>query len=292
MTTETTTTVEDKTLAAQGATLENLDDSTTGKGPKAPAAASNEPPKKGDDEENTVVVVDPAKAAEEKAAADKAAADKAAADKEAAGPLKEYTKFDDSPAAQAAVNLLKEAGLGPNAANEYFAKALKSGDLNDVDVAGLEAKLGKDKATLVMAGVTAHYNGMKAQSEASVAKVLEVFGGEENWAVVRAWAQKTEKADPAFKAKVDDIRTMLDEGGFRADLGAKELLRMYNAAPDQKGLGTAKLAVGDSTGTVIGKALTRAEYVRELEAAHNRRAPSTEIKALDARRKAGMKAGI
>ncbi|KRR22164.1 hypothetical protein [Bradyrhizobium retamae] len=293
MTTEPT--VAEKALAAQGATVENLDEGALdNKGaPKAPAAPANAPPeKKGDDEENSVVIVDPAKAAEEKAAAEKAAAEKAAADKEAAGPLKDYTSFPESPAANAAIELLKEAGVGPNAANEFFAKALKSGDLNDVDVAGLEAKLGKAKATLVMAGVTAHYEGLAAKVTETVTQVHGIFGGKENWDTVKTWAQKTEKADPAFKAKVDEIRSMLNEGGIRADLGAKELLRLYNSAPDQKGLGTNKLAVGDSTGTVIGTALSRAQYLAELKTAHARNAKPAEIKALDARRLAGKKAGI
>lgn len=302
MTTEVTG--ADKALASQGATTDNLDAGSTGDGaPKAPDAGSNVPPKPADkdgkSEEHGTPADKPAdkeQTAEEKAAAEaatkKAADDKAAADKEAAGPLKDYTKFDDSPAAQAAVNLLKESGLGPNAANEFFAKAIKSGDLKDVDVAGLEAKLGKDKATLVMAGVTAHYNALKAQGEASAKAVHEVFGGADNWATVRNWAQAAEKTDPAFKSKVNDIRSLLDEGGVRAQAGARELLRLYNADPTKKGLGTSKLVTGDTTGNVIGASLSRSAYLVELKAAHARNATSTEIKMIDARRMAGKKAGI
>jgi hypothetical protein len=299
MTTETTTTEQtaaEKALAAQGATTDNLDDGAIGTSgaPKAPDAPSNEPPKdktkEGKDE--THGTPDPEKEAADKAA--KAAADAAAeaAAKEAAGPLKDYATFTDSPAAAAAVNLLKEAGIGPNAANEFFAKALKTGDLKDVDVAGLEAKLGKDKATLVMAGVTAHYNVLAQKNEATVSQVHEIFGGEQNWTKVRDWAKAAEKADPKFKAQVDDIRSLLDEGGGRAAAGARELLRLYNAAPNNKGLGTSKLAVGDSTGNVVGTILNRSDYLTELKAAHERGAKPAEIAAIDARRRAGKAAGI
>jgi hypothetical protein len=85
---------------------------------------------------------------------------------------------------------------------------------------------------------------------------------------------------------------MIDEGGYRAEAGARELLRLYNAAPNTKGLGNAKLAVGDSTGTVVGTHLTRADYLTQLKAAHERGASRAEIQALDARRRAGKAAGI
>lgn len=296
MTTETP--VADKALAAQGATADNLDDGAAGnKGaPVAPPAPSNEPPpkpakKEGLDEE-TDIVPKAEPTAEEKAIADKAAADKADADKEAAGPLKEYSKYEESPAAAAAVELLKEAGIGPNAANEYFAKAIKSGNPDDIDVAGLEAKLGKAKTTLILAGAQAHFAAGNAKTAATVKVVHDIFGNEANWDVVRDWAKAAEKTDPKFKAQIDGVRSLLDEGGVRAEAGARELLRLYNAAPQTKGLGATKLAVGDNNGTVIGTVLTRAQYNTELKAAHERGAKPAEIKAIDARRKAGMKAGI
>ncbi|KJC51086.1 hypothetical protein UP09_03310 [Bradyrhizobium sp. LTSP885] len=297
MTTEVTAT--EKALAAQGATTDNLDPGATGTSgaPVAPAAPSNEPPakKEGIDETNTIVADKPADPAAIAAAAAKAAEEKATAEaaaKEAAGPLKSYSTFPESPAAQAAVNLLKEAGLGPNAANDYFAKAIKTGDLNDIDVAGLEAKLGKDKATLVLAGVHAHYNTLAAASQATVKQTHEIFGGEDNWGKVKTWAQTAEKADPKLKAQIDDIRSLLDEGGGRAAAGARELLRLYNAGPDNKGLGTNKLVTGDSTGSVIGTALTRSAYITELKAAHERNATPQEIASIDARRRSGKAAGI
>jgi hypothetical protein len=297
MTTEAT--AVDKTLATQGATTDDLN---AGSGdnagaPKAPVDNGNTPPpkpnKEGIDETNDVVIADdPAKVAADRAAAEAAAKAKEAADKEAAGPLKDYTSFPESPAATAAIDLLKEAGVGPNEANTYFAEAIKTGDLSKVDVKGLEAKLGKSKATLVMAGVTAHYEGLAQKSAQTVTQVHEIFGGADNWTTVRTWAQTSEKADPALKAKIDGIRGMIDEGGYRAEAGARELLRLYNAAPATKGLGTNKLAVGDSTGTVIGTYLSRADYLTELKAAHDKGASPAVIRAIDARRRAGKAAGI
>lgn len=297
MTTEATP--SEKALATQGATPANLDAGASGNAgaPKAPEAPANEPPpvvkekKEGIDETNTVVV-DPAKAAADEAAAKAATAKAEAEAKEAAGPITSYADFPESPAATAAIDLLKEAGVGPNEANSFFAKAIESGDLKDVDVKGLEAKLGKAKATLVMAGVSAHYEGLAQKSAATVKQTHDIFGGEANWNTVREWAQAAEKADPALKARINDVRGLLDEGGVRAEAGARELLRLYNAAPQTKGLGTTKLTVGDTTGNVIGTALSRADYIKELTAAHGRGAKREEIQAIDARRRAGMKAGI
>lgn len=284
-------------LAAQGVTPANLDANTDpNAAPKAPVDNGNTPPpKEGRDEEHGTPKPAEQQTPEQKAAADaasKEAADKAAREKlEAEGPLRVYITLSD-PAGQAAINLLKESGLGPNEANRYFAKAIESGDLADIDVAGLEARIGKDKATLVMAGVTAHYTNEASKVNETVQKTFELFGGQQNWNTVKTWAQTAEKGDLNLKAQIDSIRSMLDEGGLRAELGAKELLRLYNASPTTKGLGNNKLAIGDSTGAVVGTALSRSDYLAALKEAHARGAKPAEIKALDARRMAGKASGI
>lgn len=289
-----TTGAAEKALAAQGATVDTTSKSTDTTGAAAPAAETNVAP---------AAVVDPAKVAADKAAADATAAEvaaaaaltaKTAADKaalEAGGPLKAFSVYEN-PAAQAAVNLLKTAGLGPNEAAAFFAEAVKSNDLSKVDVAGLEAKIGKDQATLVMAGAKAHYDDLKAQSDATVKQTHTIFNGEANWNTVKTWAQNAEKTDAKIKAKVDDVRSMLNQGGTQAEAAARELLRMFNADPTTKGLGTAKLVTGETTGNVIGTALTRSAYLTELKAADARGASHTEIAAINARRVAGRAQGI
>lgn len=285
----------DKPLTTQGAAKENLNDGQTREGaPAAPVDNGNAvPPKKvkpeGMDEEHGET--DPAKiaaAAAAKTAATEAAANAAA---EAAGPLTEFITLDD-PAGQAALNVLKEAGVGPNEANKYFAKAIKSGDITQVDWAGIEAKVGKDKATLIKAGVESYYGGLLQKQQATVKQTHDIFGGEQNWNGVRDWAHKAEKGNAVLKSQIDAVRSLLDQGGVAASAGARELLRLYNADPATTGLGVRKLVQGDSSGNVVGKALTRGEYVTELKAAHDRGAKQTEIAAIDARRRAGKQAGI
>jgi hypothetical protein len=233
----------------------------------------------------------PEQTPEEKAAAEaaqKEADEKAAREKlEAEGPLKDYITLDD-PAGQAAINLLKKSGLGPNEAQNYFQKAIDSGNLNDIDVKGLEKRIGKEATDLIMIGVRQHYGAIAQKHAETVRATHEVFGGEQNWNTVKTWAQTAEKADSKLKAQIDDIRDMMDEGGLKAQLGAKELLRLYNAAPATKGLGTQKLVQGDGDGKVIGTPLTRADYLTALKAAEARGASAAEKHALHARRKAGM----
>ncbi|MEX0583911.1 MAG: hypothetical protein WD185_09595 [Sneathiella sp.] len=231
------------------------------------------------------------KAAADKVVTDKAAADKATADAAAAAPLTEYVTLDD-PSGQAVINLLKEANVTPTEANAIFAKAIASGDLADVDWATLEAKVGKDKALLAKNGVESYYNNKFAVARATIAKTYEIMGGEENWGKVRTWAQTAEKTDAAVKQKIDGIRKMIDLGGYSAEAGATELKRMYEAAPGNSGLGTAKITTGDTVVSVTGGPLSRTDYMTAMHAANNAQAKAPVFEALRARRRAGMAAGI
>ncbi|QPC44936.1 hypothetical protein HW532_20885 [Kaustia mangrovi] len=282
----------------QGADKEHLSDGQGLDGaPNAPAA-SNEPPKKADppkDEDGDKGTgKDTGKDAGEndKDTGGDTPSDDRSTDNDAPVEVKEYIELDD-PAGQAAINLLKEKGVTPTEANAMFAKALESGDISDVDVAALEAKVGKDAATLVMTGVTTYSNNQRVQNEATVKAVYEVMGGEQNWNTVRTWAQGKERSDPAFKHRLDQVREMLDKGGIYAESAGRELLRMYSADSSTKGLGTSQdLTTGDALSASEGQALTRADYIDELKKAHDRGASRAEINALDKRRLAGKKAGI
>lgn len=302
-----TTVVDPKGPAAQGAGSEHLDDGQgTAGAPKLPTAPANEPPteKEGLNEELGLGGKPKPDAAAEKAAAEKKVADdaaaKAAADaaaeaaKTPAAPVevKEYISLED-PAGQAAIDLLKEAGVSPTDANSIFAKAVESGNLEDVDVDALVAKVGQTKATLIMAGVTDYHTRQSAQDAASIKSVHDILGGEANWNTVRDWAQVKEKTDPAFKHRLNQVREMLNKGGLYAESAGRELVRMYGADPSTKGLGNSVgLTSGDTFVAPVGQSLTRADYVTELKKAHARGASQVEINALYNRRKAGKAAGI
>lgn len=242
------------------------------------------------DDAETKKPEDDPKAKEADKTADDAEEDKDEEDDEV--ELVEYHEWED-PSAQAAVELLKEAGVTPAEAQPIFEKAIESGNLTDIDVKALEAKVGKTKALLIMNGVKDFHARQTTQNTETVDMVFGVFGGEQNWDTVKQWAQTREKTDKGFKKELDSIRTDLDKGGRAAKAAAKDLLKLYNGNPGTKGLGaTSKnLTKGDGK-AVDASPLSRADYLTELKKAHASGAPQATIAALDARRMAGKGAGI
>lgn len=204
----------------------------------------------------------------------------------------EWAEWED-PSAAAAVDLLKEAGVTPTEADKIFAKAVESGDLRDIDVKELEAKVGKTKALLIMNGVKDYHQRVYVENARHVKEVQDIFGGEAGWTTVKEWAQAREKSDPAFKKTLDGIRDDLNSGNDRAiKAAAKDLLRAYNGAPNTKGLGNKNVVKGDGRPAAAGAPLSRADYLTELKKAHGSGASQAVIAQLDARRMAGKKAGL
>ncbi|QOE32156.1 scaffolding protein [Rhizobium phage Paso] len=283
--------------ANQGAGAEHLSDGqSNGAGaPVAPKVINN-----ANGSGDGVVPKDDAAA---KAAADEAAKAAAAKATEAdAGKegdeeddepvVTEWAEWED-PSAAAAVDLLKEAGVTPTEADKIFAKAVESGDLRDIDVKELEAKVGKTKALLIMNGVKDYHQRVYVENAKHVSEVQAVFGGEQGWNTVKEWAQTREKSDPAFKKELDAIREDFNSGNARAIKGAaNDLLALYNGSPNTKGLGNKKLVKGDGRPAAAGAPLSRADYLTELKAAHASGASGAVIAQLDARRMAGKKAGL
>lgn len=280
--------------ASQGAGEGNLSEGqTNGEGaPKAPEVNNGA----GGD---GIVPVEDAKAkeAEEKAKAAQAeedadAADEDDTDEEDEPKVTDYVEFED-PSAQAAVDILKEAGVSPAEAEPIFAEAVKNNDPRLIDVAALEAKVGKTKALLIMNGVQDYHRRATETNNEVVNMVHETFGGEASWNVVKTWAQTREKTDKKFAKELDDIRDDLNKGGRAARAAAKDLLKMYNGSPDTKGLGdTKKLHKGGSGKPAAAEPLTRAEYLTALKKAHAEGASQAIIGDLDRRRMAGKAKGI
>jgi len=247
------------------------------------------------------VVVDP----KVKEAADKAAAEAAtlaeaariqkdaedAKAKEREGWQKEYIKVENEHA-QAAINLMNEAGVSPIEANAIFAKSIETKNLSDIDWPTLEAKIGKDKTALVKAGVTQFFNEHVSVQEAATQAAFEIVGGKENWDKVKNWAQVREKADPVYAKKVAEYRKAIDVGGFSAKAAVTALKADYEGDPKNGGLGQGTLTVGGNKPTIYGEPLSRMDYAKEKMAAHKRGAKLPELQAIDARRRAGMAQGI
>jgi len=241
-----------------------------------------------------------AKEVEAKAAADKAAADKAAAEaaeKNDDGTWKgEYVQTGNEHA-DAAIELMKEAGVKPVEANDIFKDAIATSDLSKVKWDILESRIGKAKAALVKAGVESYYNGeYKAQTETRDA-AHEIVGGEENWEKLRSWVNTKEKSDPAFKAKADNARKAIQIGGDAAKSAVANLKALYEADPKNTGLGTKKVIenrgnLPASSNADAGEPMSQRDYYVARQQAHKARAPQAVIDALWSRRQAGMKQGI
>lgn len=205
------------------------------------------------------------------------AAEAAAKAKEAEGPEKGSDAWHKqfiatgNEHADAAIDVMKEAGVSPIEANAVFQKAIESGDLKDIDWSMLEGKLGKSKTALVKAGVQTFFDTDYKDRLAVVNKAHEIVGSKENWDKVKTWAQTAEKTDPALKAKVDNIRKAVDIGGWVAEQALTELKTMYEAAPNNKGLGTDKIISGDKDGVkaVEGGPLTREQFMKESHKLHD-----------------------
>lgn len=283
---------------SQGAALDNLSDGqTNGKGAPAKPVVQNGPQPvinpngSGDgvvpkEDEAAKVAAAKAKEAEEAAAAAKED------DEDDVPVVTEYATWED-PSAQAAVELLKEAGVTPAEAAGIFDKAVAANDPRLIDVKKLEAKVGKAKALLIMNGVEDYHRRTTTEHNATVQDVKKVFGGDEGWNTVKTWAQTREKTDPAFKKELDGIRADLDKGGRAAKAAAKDLLGLYNGSPDTKGLGAVqqKLVKGDGTAAPVGGPMSRADYNEALKKAYAAN-DGALVSQLNARRKAGMAAGI
>ncbi|QIG67214.1 putative scaffolding protein [Rhizobium phage RHEph15] len=281
---------------SQGAGLEHLSDGqTSGAGaPKKPVVPNGPIPNANGSGDGVVPKEDEAAKAAAKAKEDEAAAKKAEEDQDEDEPVvTEYATWED-PSAQAAVELLKEAGVTPAEAAGIFDEAVKNNDPRLIDVKKLEAKVGKAKALLIMNGVQDYHRRTTVEHEKTVQEVKQVFGGDQGWETVKTWAQAREKVDPAFKKELDDIRADLNKGGRTARAAAKDLLAVYNGDSNTKGLGavTQKLVKGDGTPAPVGGPLSRADYNTELKKAYANGATKAVIDQLNARRQAGMKAGI
>ncbi len=233
------------------------------------------------------------KAAEAAEAAAKAAKD--AADAATAEERKDwqgqYVKIEH-PAAQAAIDLLSEAGVTPVEANAIFEEAIKSADISKVDWTKLEAKIGKAKTELVKAGVTQYDNEVVQNIQAVKKSVLEIAGGQENWDKITAWAKAREKTDPVWAKQLVQYRNAIEVGGLVTQQVATALKAEYNKDPKNNGLGVTTIVNGQALPAGVEGALTRAAYVDELKKAHERNASPAEIKALDARRVLGRQQRI
>jgi len=190
----------------------------------------------------------------------------------------------------AVLGLLQNAGVTPEEAKTLLFDAVMAGDMSKVDNAALEKKIGKDKATLVMAGAKAFLNDRSAKNELIVKDIKDVAGGEENWSKVTSWAKA--EGSGISEDQLGEYRDMIDNGGAQARFAASELVKAFNASGDNTTLTTPTTTpetVGDGGSPPSGRAMNRNEYAAAVAKAHKHgRLPAqSELDELSAARKRG-----
>lgn len=286
--------VLDKSLAAQGVTgdLDNKGKTGSDDGNPTPAAPDNTPPPAPTPTDDEKALA--AKEAEVKAAAEadeKAEAEKKAEDAKEATPLDEEvwgTTGDE--VADSVLTMLQNADVTPDEAKALLFDAVKAGDVSQIDVKALEAKVGKTKATLIMAGVTNFVDKRTTDNAATLVDVHKAAGGEENWTKMAAWGK-----DNIPEADLSDYRGMIDKGGAQARFAVQEIAAKFNADESNttlSGATTAAALEGDGGVGKSARSTTRAEYVAELTKAHRGNATEAVLNEITAARHRGRAAGL
>lgn len=293
----------DKSLAVQGADPDQANvgaQAAKDKGNPTPTADNNDPPK-------DVVLTDEEKvAAAEKLEAEKVAkdaTDKEAKDKEEAEAKakadaeKDVTPLDHEvwgttgdEVADSVLEMLQNADVTPDEAKALMFDAVQAGDVSKIDVAALEEKVGKTKATLIMAGVTNFVAKKTARNSAIIGEIHAAAGGEENWTTMAAWGKEN-----IPEAELSEYRAMIDTGGAQARFAVGEIAAKYNASDSNTTLPGAKTTPaleGDGGSGKTARSISRAEYVTELTKAHRGNPTEAVLNEITAARHRGRAAGI
>ena len=195
--------------------------------------------------------------------------------------------------ADAVIALLKEAKIDPVLANGIFEKAMETQDINDVKWDVLAKHLSPAQLTLVRAGVKDTLESAVRTINETKQIAHELVGGADNWKKVTDWARAETGKNPAWAKQYAGYKQAVDQGGPVAELALKAVKEAYEAKH-----GTVKNDMVRGQKHVDpkqdqGAAMSRSEYYAErskLEKAG--KATEANIKALFARRQAGIKQGI
>ncbi len=214
---------------------------------------------------------------------------------EAVEVKEESPKFDESvwgttgsEVGDSVLRLLNDGGVDPDQAKSLMYDAILAGKPEDIDRDALVEKVGKARATLIMAGVNNFVTAQANAQAAQVAAVHEAAGSKENWETMLPWVNSL----PAKQA--EEYSALIDQGGLQARLAVRDLVGKYNADPKTKSLAATEI-VGDASAGAKGRVdgISHSEYGRQLLILNKRNiATPAALADLKARRAAGKKAGI
>ena len=186
------------------------------------------------------------------------------------------------------LGMLQESGISPADAKAILFDGINSGDPSQIDMEALTAKVGKNAANIIMTGAKNFIAEKTAHNATAITAVHEAAGSKENWDTAVTWARAN-----IPEADLAEYRPMLDKGGAASRFAVAEIMAKYNADESNSTLApSTPRAEGTSTSAPASTATTRAEYVKQLELAHKRRASPKELAVIQANRNAGRKQGI
>jgi hypothetical protein len=195
----------------------------------------------------------------------------------------EYTKYDDD-SANAAVNILAEAGVLADEASKYFEVAIAENDPSKIDLAGLTEKIGKDKATAVMLLAKEYYTKQMGQQQKVFNDVVSVVGSTENLAQIQAWVKAS--GNKEAQQVLDLLRDTVDSdtSGYMSKLIAKDLRDRYDADPKNTKLNISIVQADRAMAPAASlEPISRAEYVEGLKQAYDNK-DMAKVAELQARR--------
>lgn len=186
------------------------------------------------------------------------------------------------------LDMLKEAGTTPDTAKALLWDAVKEGDVTKIDRDALVEAVGKARANLVMAGMENYVGKIAARTKEVTEAVHSAVDGADNWSAIRTWAQEALSAD-----EMVDYAELIDKGGRRASLAAKDLADRYVEAGNT-------LVKAEGTITPAGKAqppkvepLSRIDYFNAVNKLHKTgKADESSLNQLWKQRELGKSRGL
>lgn len=120
---------------------------------------------------------------------------------------------------------LQETGVKPETAKALLYDAVQAGDVTKIDKAALTAAIGETNANIVLSGIGTFIKDNNAKNASVLNALHEQVGGHENWNTLRDWAKTNLKPE-----EIQDYIEMIDAGGRKAVLAAKDLNERYEQA--------------------------------------------------------------
>lgn len=197
-------------------------------------------------------------------------ADDAAANSDDAANEEAFPTSDD-PGLNAALRIMKAAGMKTADLQQHFGEAIATGDAGKVDQEALVKALGEDNATLVMAGVTKWSEDAGKAALEAARQVQESVGGSDNWKKMTAWAKKAAAADPKIKKQIEGITDMLNGSDMSRQLGAQEFKRLYNADTSNATIGGKTIKADAPAAAEKVKPMNATEAYKAKERIHRQR---------------------